>query len=61
MICTGYVIDYASDITLTVCLLNDKLTLQQEEFWEFFDRVLLSCCIFAAYIILLKTFLGYQN
>lgn len=61
LICFGYVVDYASDITLTLLLLRDSINAEQEQFWEFANRVFLSICIFIAYIILLKIFLGYQK
>ena len=61
LICIGYCIDYAFDIVLTIMMLKDMLDAGQEDFWAFVNHIILSCCIFTAYIILLKIFLTYQR
>lgn len=61
LICTGYVVDYCFDIALTILLLRDVITVDQEDFWAFVNHIFLSVCIFTAYIILLKIFLTYQK
>ena len=61
LICVGYVFDYANDIAITILLLKDYITVEQEDFWAFINEIVLSLCIFFAYVILLKIVMTYQK
>ena len=61
LICIGYTLDYALDVTVTLLFLNKKLDFDQEAYMININSLSLAVCIFAAYIILMKVFLNYHK
>lgn len=60
-ICIGYAFDYTSDVTTTILLIEEVIDFNQEAYIISINRIVLTVCIFAAYTILIKIFMTYQN
>lgn len=60
-ICVGYFFDYTTDVTTTILLIEGVIDFNLEEYIISINRVVLTICVFTAYIILLKIFMTYQN
>ena len=61
LICVGYSIDYTSDVVVTILMIEGVLDLDEEALYMICNHLVLTLCIFTAYIILIKVFIAYQN
>ena len=61
LICVGYAVDYTVDVILTTLLINSKIDAKQEAYFLTLNKIFLTLCIFAAYVILMKVFMTYAR
>ena len=60
LICFGYSLDYVLDVAVTILFMNHQIDVQQEQYLVNINSITLAICIFAAYVILIKVFMGYH-
>ena len=58
-ICIGYAYDFTSDLTMCLLMMEDVISYELEEYIIAVNRIVLTICLFVAYIILLKIFMTY--
>ena len=61
LIAIGYVADYSLTVIVTVLYVEKIIDIDQEFLYISINQISLTVCIFSAYLILMKVFIGYQN
>ena len=60
-VCVGYSYDFTSDLTMCLLMMEGVMGYELEHYIIEINRIVLTVCLFVAYIILLKIFMTYQN
>ena len=61
LIAVGYTVDYVTEVTCTILVLREYITLDQQQTYIVIGQLCLMLCIFSAYIILMRVFFTYQS